>query len=126
MDWREARIGGNVNPGWVPIVDELQAAILEIDPDVKVEQVKEKFGGLRYYYFTDSDREPEIEELVRAAEVKAAKTCEVCGADAPDGPDTWGQGWLNTLCPTHGKLREETGAPAWRMALLDQREDRNL
>lgn len=116
MDWKDARIGASVNPGWVPIVEELHAAILEIDPDYRVDQVKEKFGGLRFYYSTDSDRGDEIEALVKAAEMQAAATCEVCGAEAPDGPNTWGQGWLNTLCPTHGKVREEQGTPAWKQA----------
>jgi hypothetical protein len=114
VDWREAKLGGNVNPGWEPIVDELHAAVLEIDPDVVVDQVKEKFGGLRYYYSSDSDRSDEIEKLIDEAEAKASKSCEVCGAPGETG--TFGSGWANTLCPTHGKVREEQGTPAWKQA----------
>lgn len=115
MDWREATIGANVNPGWVPIVDELHAAVLAIDPDVRVDQVKEKFGGLRYYYTSDSERGNEIEALVDAAERKAAETCEVCGD--PGTTDTFGSGWLNTLCPKHAGIRQEHGTPAWKQAM---------
>lgn len=114
MDWRNAQIGGHVNPGWVSIVDELHEKVLEIDPNVSVAQVKEKFGGLRYYYDTDSDRADEIEKLVDEAERLATRTCEVCGKSGETS--AWGRGWLNTLCPKHGAVRQETGTPAWRQA----------
>ena len=116
MDWREASMGAGVNPGWVPIVDALHAAVLDIDPDVKVDQVKEKFGGLRYYYGSDSERGDEIEALVREAESKCARTCEVCGEDAPKGPYAWGKYWINTLCEKHGAEKQEKDTPAWKMA----------
>jgi hypothetical protein len=72
----------------------------ELDPGYKVEQVKEKFGGLRYYY-RQSTRDPEIcaaiRTIVAKAEAKAATTCEINGRD--DGVlGQWrGRSWLHTL-----------------------------
>jgi hypothetical protein len=40
----------SVGPGWYPIIVALDAHLATIDPDYVVHQVKEKFGGLRYYY----------------------------------------------------------------------------
>lgn len=57
----------------------------------KAMQVKEKFGGLRFYmnYYVE-----EIEELINEAEEKSYKTCERCGAP---GKSREG-GWIITLC----------------------------
>ena len=61
---------------------------------VVVTQIKEKFGGLRFYYDGGDDT---IDGLVRMAESWADSTCEVCGA-----PGTRrGGGWIKTLCDFH-------------------------
>jgi hypothetical protein len=61
---------------------------------VVVQQIKEKFGGLRFYY---SGGDAEISGMVRMAEAWAEKSCEICGTPGTPG----GQGWVQTLCPTH-------------------------
>src|SRR5688500_11988135 len=43
-------IMSGVGPGWWPIVTAIHAALSAIDPDYSVDQVKEKFGTLRYYW----------------------------------------------------------------------------
>ena len=54
-------------------------------------QIKEKFGGLRFYL----DHTPkEMWEFIDKAEEKSLKTCENCGAV---GKQT-GKGWIKTLC----------------------------
>lgn len=118
MDWKDARIGAGVNPGWEPIVDALHERVLALDPDVRIDQVKEKFGGLRYYYFTESDKETSeaIARLVTMAEYRAETTCEVCGGLAMDGPTPGKWGWLNTLCPEHMAVRDNEDKPAWQIA----------
>ena len=63
-------------------------------PQVTVAQIKEKFGGLRFYYDGGDDR---IYGMVRMAESWADKSCEICGAPGTSG----GRGWIKTLCPTH-------------------------
>ena len=121
MDWREAKIGAQVNPGWEPLVDALHERMLNLDPDVRVDQVKEKFGGLRYYFTSEYGREEgtigvAITKLVQMAEARSLTTCEVCGGLAMDGPTPNPRGWLNTLCPEHMEIRDRTGEPVWRIA----------
>lgn len=54
-------------------------------------QVKEKFGGLRFYMSSTND---EIRDLVSNVEALSFKTCEDCGS-----PGTLRQtGWYRTLC----------------------------
>lgn len=57
-------------------------------------QVKEKFGGLRFYY---SGGDNYIDGVVAMAESLSYRTCEVCGAP---GTSTEG-GWIRTLCEEH-------------------------
>ncbi len=57
-------------------------------------QVKEKFGGLRFYYDGGDDH---ISGMVRMAESWAAVTCEVCGSPGKTRPG----GWIKTLCDEH-------------------------
>jgi hypothetical protein len=90
--------------GWFNIIDQLCANIqhhidwknreTEIVPQVVVEQVKEKFGTLRFYYRGGDDY---ISGLVSMAESMSGVTCEECGAPGATG----GQGWISTLCETH-------------------------
>lgn len=66
---------------------------------VIAEQVKEKFGGLRFYYQGGDDR---IFGMVRMAESWAARTCEECGNP---GIIRSG-GWIKTLCDKHEVERQ--------------------
>lgn len=68
-------------------------------PDVVVEQIKEKFGGLRFYYNGGDDM---IDGMVRMAESWAAHTCEECGKP---GKSRSG-GWIKTLCDEHEAERQ--------------------
>jgi len=63
---------------------------------VVVQQIKEKFGGLRFYYDGGDD---EISGMVRIAESVASITCEVCGAPGKSRST----GWIRTLCDEHAK-----------------------
>lgn len=63
-------------------------------------QVKEKFGGLRFYYDGGDDA---IDGMVRMAESWAANTCETCGES---GTIRHG-GWIRTLCDRHEEERQE-------------------
>ena len=69
-------------------------------PQVTVAQIKEKFGGLRFYYDGGDDY---IAGLVQMAESIADRTCEECGKPGKhrDG------GWVRTLCDEHEALRQE-------------------
>lgn len=63
-------------------------------PNVVVTQIKEKFGGLRFYYDGGDEY---ISGLVSMAESIAESTCENCGNP---GIRRNG-GWLRTLCDKH-------------------------
>ena len=66
----------------------------KIIPQVTLDQVKEKFGTLRFYYTGGDD---EIRGMVRMAESMSAVTCEECGLP---GTQTQG-GWIKTACAAH-------------------------
>ena len=90
--------------GWYQLILDLDAKISSIEPGYKVDQVKEKFGGLRFYYdqmsVKDDNRE-HVDKLVDAAEAKACTVCEVCGI-ADSTVNTAGDGyWVKTLCAPH-------------------------
>ena len=71
-DWE-----GSVGPGWWPIVVDLYNDIEKISPNHRIVQIKEKFGGLRYYY--ESANNDAVNDLVQEAERKCYITCEKCG-----------------------------------------------
>ena len=116
--------GIDTGDGWYNIIDTLCHQIQwhikhnlnkGEDPEaVNVEaiQVKEKYGGLRFYYNGGNDF---INGLVNMAEGMSEKTCEECAA-----PGTQNEfGWISTLCTPcrdtldeRRKLRWETGTQA--------------
>ena len=63
---------------------------------VTANQIKEKFGTLRFYYSGGDDY---VDGIVRMAESMTAVTCEECGAPGTTG----GRGWISTLCEVHRK-----------------------
>jgi hypothetical protein len=69
-------------------------------PQVTVAQIKEKFGGLRFYYDGGDD---EISGMVSMAEAWAGHSCETCGAP---GKRRQG-GWIKTLCDKHEEERQK-------------------
>ena len=72
----------------------------EVVPQVTVNQIKEKFGGLRFYYSGGDDT---IYGMVRMAEAWAGNSCEECGAP---GESRQG-GWIKTLCDHHEAERQQ-------------------
>lgn len=72
-------------------------------PQVVVKQVKEKFGGLRFYYEGGNET---IHGMVRMAEVWAGVSCEECGSPGK----RVGGGWARTLCDFHIVEKEAMAA----------------
>jgi hypothetical protein len=60
--------------------------------DFRVDQIKEKFGGLRFYV---NGANKEVFDLIHEAEAKSFKICEVCGKK---GSMHVGFGWYRTIC----------------------------
>jgi hypothetical protein len=65
-------------------------------PQVTLDQIKEKFGTLRFYY-TGGDEY--ISGMVTMAEAMSGVTCEECGNPG----ERRGRGWIYTACDTHTK-----------------------
>jgi hypothetical protein len=105
--------GFAVDAGWWPIIESLCANIQShtdwwnknretrpVVEQVTVNQIKEKFGGLRFYYSGGDDQ---ISGMVRMAESWAGHHCEICGAP---GKSREG-GWIKTLCDHHEAERQQ-------------------
>ena len=75
--------GIDVDLGWFPLIDQLDKDLTAIDPNYEIHQVKEKFGGLRYYAQASSGLTDKLYQKFRAtiteAENRSFKTCEVSG-----------------------------------------------
>lgn len=99
--------GFAIGEGWWPLVEKLCSSIQShIDwkfqcfnggtPNVVVKQIKEKLGGLRFYYEGGDDY---VRGLVDMAESMSYSICEKCGK-----PGTVRSGgWIRTLCDEHAK-----------------------
>ena len=96
--------GFECGDGWFNILDQLMGNIQhhidwknkkeEVVAQVTLNQVKEKFGTLRFYYSGGDDY---IDGLVTMAESMSGVTCEECGLP---GTQTQG-GWIKTACAAH-------------------------
>lgn len=84
---------GTVGEGWVPVLDRLAADLVALGWDRDLHQIKEKFGGLRFY---TGQTTPEMDRRIDQAEAECWQTCENCGAPG----EAKGPGWLLTLCET--------------------------
>ena len=67
----------------------------ELDALPSINDIKEKFAGLRFYVSGSDDR---IDTLIEFAERMSRCTCEICGA--PGTLDN-GSGWMKTKCKEH-------------------------
>jgi len=85
--------GFSCGDGWYDLIYKLSTDLVAIDPNLKATQVKEKFGGLRFY--TEGyDRNVQI--VISRAEEESYKTCEECGS-TEDVTQT--KGYIISLCP---------------------------
>ena len=85
-------------PGWRPLVTKLITDLLDTGWDGDVQQVKEKFGGLRFYVGALNDRQW---DLIRAAMEESYKICDVCGEPG----EQRNLPWIRTLCDKHYEER---------------------
>ena len=116
--------GFECGDGWFNILDQLMGNIQhhidwknkkeEVVAQVTLDQVKEKFGTLRFYYTGGDDV---IDGMVRMAESMSGVTCEECSAPAK----THGPGWIRTICEPCEEARELARQKAneeWKMKQL--------
>ena len=116
--------GFECGDGWFNILDQLMGNIQhhidwknkkeEVVAQVTLDQVKEKFGTLRFYYTGGDDV---IDGMVRMAESMSGVMCEECSAPAK----THGPGWIRTICEPCEEARELARQKAneeWKMKQL--------
>lgn len=100
--------GFECGDGWFDLIFKLSKAIeaeaeksgLTKSSDLwpRAEQVKEKYGTLRFYVANGSES---IYNLIEQAEAISAHTCEDCGLPGT----TKESSWVHTTCATCEKLR---------------------
>lgn len=92
----EPSSGADVRDGWLPLVEALLEKLIALGWDRECLQVKEKYGGLRFYVGAGSD---EVHAAIEEAEEASLRACEACGAPG----QARGGGWVRTLCDAHAK-----------------------
>ena len=83
--------------GWYNILYNLVSDISKLDKnkEIRVLQIKEKFGGLRFYISScPNNIFDEVYKKIEQAEFLSEKTCEICGKEGK----IRGEGWLKALC----------------------------
>jgi len=81
-------------------VNEIEAQLQKEIADLPIiQQVKEKFGTLRFYVDGGTD---ECYDYIRMAEAMSAHTCEECGNKGESRTGSW----IKVLCDVHNTERE--------------------
>lgn len=81
----------SIGKGWYPIVDALCYFIQRKNAAIKVLQVKEKFGSLRFYV---NQAPGDIQAIISFSEVLSVRTCEECGSAST----VYTKGWIKNYC----------------------------
>ena len=95
--WRHS-----VGAGWWDVVEETHQKLLALDSGYQIDQIKQKFGGLRYYFspsqFDDGLVDEAMNKVVAEAEKKCSKLCEACGKPGRIRGADSGYSWWQTVC----------------------------
>jgi hypothetical protein len=94
IEWAKKTAARHIaEPRYEPVPEEVHQVVAV--------QVKEKFGGLRFYVNGGDEK---IHNYISMAESMSYRMCEVCGSPGKLYTD----GWYTTLCPTHAKEKDRT------------------
>jgi len=102
--------GYECDHGWYPLIKEAEDWVnnwneknCNEDKELKIVQVKEKFGVLTIYcnFYPDN-----LHEKLFDLEQRSTKTCERCGKTEGTNCKA-SHGWIYTLCPECRKKEEE-------------------
>ena len=115
----------NVGAGWQEILAALHRQLTDLLGDYEILQIKEKFGGLRYYFRvpegTDENTRRAAYVFEEEAEAKSFTICEVCGKPGTC-TTTPGGFWLKTLCDLHRGEDAERIAAGNAQFITDEEE----
>jgi len=95
-------------------IEKGKATEADLVPVIQATQVKEKFGGLRFY--TNSTDEY-VEGLVGMAEAMSECTCEECGNIGSQNEN----GWIVTLCDPCRMERDKKRSNEWKNAKSEEK-----
>jgi len=91
IDTRQCWANADIQKGWAdPLIYGIRIGV-DVDPHFVVHQVKEKFGGLRFYATLPHETETMIESLV-------INICEQCGEVGTLSMTDGKYPWYKTLC----------------------------
>lgn len=90
--WKECR--AQVGAGWWPLLDRLRDDLFVLGWDGYVAQIKEKFGGLRFYIGTGNAG---VFNRIAEAEIESETLCEACGKPGVQRTRRPG-GWVVARC----------------------------
>lgn len=85
----------------------------------KASQVKEKYGGLRFYMTSQTK---EMENLINEATKLCWKTCEYCGKPGELCIDDW---WYTTLCSACVVAQNAKGCDYIQVSKLNSEEEKD-
>lgn len=93
--------GFDLPKGWFDIVWKLCLSLEHYYPNsnIKVAQVKEKFGSLRFYFDSDDD-DKKLLSLVAKYEFATSLVCQECGTTV--GVEKTPGYWIGYYCENHG------------------------
>lgn len=90
--------GAYCGDGWIPLIDELIFNLISLGWNKNLDQIKEKFGTMRFntgdYDEMTDEQIQAVENAINEAEKKSSGICECCGEPGK----LIKKGWLQTLC----------------------------
>lgn len=92
--------GWEIDEGWHGLVHELIQRLLNSGWDGDIHQIKEKFGGLRFYV---GEASIQMHDLIDVYEELSFTICERCGAPGK----VRSTGWIKTLCDLHAEQKDD-------------------
>lgn len=103
----------SVGPGWIPLVETAIKEINMVDPNIKIDQIKEKFGILTIYLDQYNNQ---IINIIHKYETMSGYVCECCGKPG----QLRKTGWIKTLCDEHYNLVQTKGMFEMRRLINEQ------
>jgi len=93
--------------GWYALVASVAELLTRHNPNIKAEQVKEKFGGLRFYHTYNDDYTHGVVEMAGHISFQICEVCGVPGIKRDSG------GYIATLCEKHKGRKPKTIGEDW-------------
>ena len=100
-----------INEGWNELIEEITFKIEVINNKyspssyIRAAQIKQKFGGLRYYISIEDVEEQDVKyvyDIIAEAENRSFTICEYCSSPAKTSK---GRTYVETLCNEHRTSR---------------------